>query len=206
MLRLIPTVLSLSLASCVPALTCPATSPGPTSPPELAAETHLAPAPPAVAVPQASAAVHGPLAHPATFSVPPLLTEADGRFDLRGLASTVSLSCRLNKTAFYKFDEGQLEPAEEEMRFQIDAIALHAGTARLIGNLGASDVTVSRTSGGSMHIVEATSSGTINTLVVFPIRSALDDAFLAAFSRHVVGVRPTPMVSQYVGTCKPLLQ
>jgi hypothetical protein len=81
-------------------------------------------------------------------------------------------------------------------------IHLTEGTARFVGNIGASDVTASASESG-LWFLERTPAGNFNMITVFAT-NILAPAYPAVMSRHVIiGGEPVP--SQYYGTCRVLL-
>jgi hypothetical protein len=83
-----------------------------------------------------------------------------------------------------------------------DNIDLTEGTARLAGNIGASDVTTSASESG-LWFIERTPSGNFNLVTVFTT-STMAPEYPAVMSRHVV-IGGEPLPSQYYGTCRELL-
>jgi hypothetical protein len=83
-----------------------------------------------------------------------------------------------------------------------DNIELTEGTARFVGIIGASDVTVSMSQTG-LWLIERTPADNFNMITVFAT-NMLAPEYPAVMSRHVmIGGEPVP--SQYYGTCRVLL-
>ncbi len=80
-----------------------------------------------------------------------------------------------------------------------DSIDLQMQTARLISNIGASDVKVLLSLSG-ISFLEETGSGNFNFTTVFA-ESSSEGGFIVVASRHV-NLLSGPLVSQYHGTCK----
>jgi hypothetical protein len=83
-----------------------------------------------------------------------------------------------------------------------DNIDLTEGTARFVGNIGASDVTASASESG-LWFLERTPAGNFNLVTVFAT-STMAPEYPAVMSRHVV-VGDEPVPSQYYGTCRVLM-
>lgn len=80
-----------------------------------------------------------------------------------------------------------------------DAIDLVAGTGRLIGNAGASDIVV-LASGAGLTLIESTDTGNYVFTTIFADKAKASGEFIAVMSRHMsFDGRPFP--SQYHGTC-----
>ena len=123
------------------------------------------------------------------------------------LAAIESLRCSFPVFATVTWSEVSPEVATktQEFSFQIDAINASEGTARIIGNAGADDLTVLLSSGG-LSFLEATPGGNLNLTSVF--RPHTDtDRLAAVHSRHIANFVPgvpqaQPYVSQNYGYCE----
>ncbi len=80
-----------------------------------------------------------------------------------------------------------------------DSIDLQKKTARLISNVGATDVEALLSLSG-ISFLEETGSGNFNFTTVFA-ESSSEGGFIVVTSRHV-NLISAPLVSQYHGTCK----
>jgi hypothetical protein len=80
-----------------------------------------------------------------------------------------------------------------------DNIDLTEGTARFVGTVGASDVTVSVSQTG-LWLIERTPADNFNMITVFAT-NILAPEYPAVMSRHVI-IGDEPMPSQYYGTCR----
>lgn len=85
-----------------------------------------------------------------------------------------------------------------------DSIEILKGTARLIGNAGAEDVTVILSLNG-LTFVEQTPTGSLNITTVYAeavetLGTGLD-VFMAVTSRHIA-INFVPLPSQYYGSCR----
>ncbi|MFZ5931717.1 MAG: hypothetical protein ACOY15_10945 [Pseudomonadota bacterium] len=117
-----------------------------------------------------------------------------------------TLRCKFDETFFtstYGEKGGQVktEKNSDIMEIVFDSINRTSGKARLIGNAGAEDVTISGTN-GVLHIVEITPSGNMNLVTVYN-HPMPNDGLFAINSRHV-GNAQFPMVSHMIGNCTPL--
>jgi len=106
-----------------------------------------------------------------------------------------ALKCQFPKGVTY--DGGKLEEdAQKDFSLIFDSIDLTKGTARLIGNIGASDVVVIANA-STLNFIEVTPVGYLNVTTLFHLPE-----MPAVHSRHVV-IIDEPMPSQRYGTCKP---
>ena len=110
--------------------------------------------------------------------------------DPDGLSAAVGFRC--------SFAEMGLDMAVDEVSFEGEN---RFGTARLIGNTGAVDMTAVREfTGGSMSFIEITSGGSVHLLTVYALRR-VDGAFEAVYSRHF-GFMGFPGASHDEGPCR----
>ncbi|MBC7625278.1 MAG: hypothetical protein H7232_18075 [Aeromicrobium sp.] len=112
--------------------------------------------------------------------------------------TAVTLECDFNSGVFHA---GSEKTAITSDKFQLlyDAIDARAGTARLIGNLGASEVKVIERA-GRLTFIEVTASGNVTLTTVY--RTGAAAPYPAIHSRHV-GLLTEPWGSQMYGTCSP---
>lgn len=126
----------------------------------------------------------------------------------RAAASTVSLSavrslkCQFPRGIFIKWNGGTISPESDgeglpEIFF--DNINFATGKARIIGNNGASDVSLIRQSAG-LSFVETTTFGSVIITTIFT-HSTPDGEYLAVMSRHIDSLA-SPLPSQYYGMCR----
>ncbi len=80
-----------------------------------------------------------------------------------------------------------------------DSIDLTTGKARMIGEIGATDVLVFAT-GSGLTFIEYTNSGNIHITTVFARYVDGTTDFVVVTSRHLL-LLDTPLPSQYHGTC-----
>lgn len=116
-----------------------------------------------------------------------------------------TLRCMFTVTATADMDKdtpvARVTPSTFELIF--DQVDLKNGSARLIGNIGASDVMVIRGDNG-LTFVEGTQSGVIQVTAVYTGALA-DGRFKAVASRHT-GAFGMPIPSQAYGACRGLVQ
>lgn len=147
--------------------------------------------------------VAGPKAKPAPVA-PSQAQQADAlQARLQGART---LRCAFTKTTSVDWEPSgalKTETRDERLAFDFDAVDLEKHRARVLGNQGASDVSVHGT-GGGVTFVELTASGNFITTTVAPWLAPSGE-FAAVHSRHVI-VAPgmPPVFSQFYGTCKPL--
>src|SRR5262245_15920541 len=119
-----------------------------------------------------------------------------------------SVKCVFTNGVFTVFEKTAFEskPAgQKPIDLHFDAIDTKEGTARVIGNQGAGDVSVFATLGG-LTFMEPVGSGGLNFTTVFGDSTGLENEYLGVHSRH----RPVPMelggpmLSQWYGTCRIL--
>lgn len=81
-----------------------------------------------------------------------------------------------------------------------DSIDTRAGKARIIGNIGASNVIVQMDSFGALWIVDSPPAGFIFVTTILPIYAAGTDEFIILESRHS-WIRTDALATQSSGTC-----
>ena len=122
--------------------------------------------------------------------------------DIRDLLSTGSLRCAFYWYASVDWDADEPDAdiaTEEDFIFQIDAIDLSGGTARMIGNSAAADLNL--ISGADrLSFMELTPIGAINLTTVYAWRDS-EGSFKSVHSRHIAIRGPFP--SQHYGRCEP---
>jgi len=121
---------------------------------------------------------------------------------LNRLFSARSLKCTLGEGASGDWKGGKLEVRKGKWKtvLHFDNINIKAGTARLIGNQGSEDVTVTSTNKG-VTFVELTFTGNLNFTTVFASYKKGTSEFIMVTSRHM-DLMGAPLPSQYHGTCK----
>ena len=115
-----------------------------------------------------------------------------------------ALRCTLPTGATTDWDSGQpstkLNRPDPKFVLHFENIDRVSGKARVVSNVGASDVNVWYTAGG-VHFVEQTGAGNLMITSVFPFSTA--DGLIAVHSRHMATFTG-PFPSQTHGTCKVL--
>lgn len=122
-----------------------------------------------------------------------------------------SLRCVLNEgysgiweDGNYKIEKGKFSASEKDSTSFYDSINIKAGTARIIGNQGASDVIV-LTTPICLTFIEKTPAGSLMIMTVFAYYKRGTNEFVCVYSRHFGAMSQTklgPMPSQWHGTCK----
>jgi len=113
-----------------------------------------------------------------------------------------SLKCEFPTSASNDWQKDAPEPIVEKgqkFAFYIDGIGTSKGTARIIGNAGAKDLTVV-SSKELIHFLETTPSGNLNITTVFDARTK-DGRYKAVHSRHMT-MMGGPLPSQAYGFCR----
>ena len=95
-------------------------------------------------------------------------------------------------------DEPQVKNARQEFGFQIDGINHQQRSARIIGNVGADDLTALR-GADAVSFLERVPAGTVHVTTVYAWRNK-EGRFKAVHSRHVTIGGPAP--SQHYGYCQ----
>ena len=105
-------------------------------------------------------------------------------------------------TNWDKIDEPSLGIDEQDPGLEYTFDSIGQQKARLIGNVGASDVIVLRTRHG-LHLLEILPAGSINTTTIYSGRENVPGGYFASVaSRHPYIIGPSP--SQRYGKCKVL--
>jgi len=118
------------------------------------------------------------------------------------LSKLKSLKCEFPTSATSDWQEDVPKPKVkkgQKFAFHLDGIDSTKGTARIIGNAGAKDLTVVSTP-ESTHFLETTPSGNLNITTVFDARTK-DERYKAVHSRHVT-MMGGPLPSQAYGFCR----
>lgn len=94
----------------------------------------------------------------------------------------------------------EIDESDKPLEYIFDSIGQQQ--ARLIGNVGASDVVVVRT-GEGLHLLEILPAGSVNTTTIYSSRENVPGGYFALVaSRHPYFIGPAP--SQSYGKCKVL--
>jgi hypothetical protein len=127
---------------------------------------------------------------------------AETAFD--SLLKAKSLRCTFTIGSAANSKTGILKPSivKEDMTIVFDSIDLRKGTARGVGEAGASNEIAAMTPTG-MTFIEQTGSGNYVFTTVFAEEQDPSERFLAAMSRHMQMIG-TIIVSQYYGACQVL--
>lgn len=116
------------------------------------------------------------------------------------LLNAKSLQCSFIKGYSGVWESGGLDISKGEMPPLIfDSVNLKTSTARLIGNVGGTDVSVTATLKG-LTFIEQTTTGNLNFTTVYG-DIADDGDFITVHSRHL-SIFGQPYSSQFHGTCK----
>ena len=116
-----------------------------------------------------------------------------------------TVKCVYPTTAIVNWEElndpdPEIDEPDKPLEYTFDSIGQQQ--ARLIGNVGASDVVVVRT-GEGLHLLEILPGGSINTTTIYSSReNVIGGYFASVASRHpyIIG----PAASQSYGKCKVL--
>jgi hypothetical protein len=121
----------------------------------------------------------------------------------KALVAARSLKCQIGPGSVGKWSGAKISVEKDSLdsALHFDSIDLKSGKARLIGDQGASDVTVWATASG-ITFVERTAFGNLVITTVFSERVPGKAAFYAVVSRHMQMLRGNPLPSQYHGSCK----
>lgn len=104
------------------------------------------------------------------------------------------------KNAKIKINITKWADKKEDNIFTIDQINIKTGTARLSGNVGATDVRAISSASG-LTFIEKTPYGNYSYTTVFPVRNH-ENRYFFVQSRHILLSENDPLPSQYYGTCK----
>ena len=116
-----------------------------------------------------------------------------------------TVKCVYPTTAIVNWEElddpdPEIDEPDKPLEYTFDSIGQKQ--ARLIGNVGASDVVVVRT-GEGLHLLEILPFGSVNTTTIYPNRENVSGGdFASVSSRHPYLFGPIP--SQHYGKCKVL--
>lgn len=113
-----------------------------------------------------------------------------------GLAS--ALKCDFDSGVFHAWGE-KTQINSDHFSLIYNSINVKSRTARLIGNIGASDIAVVE-SVGHLTFLEVTPSGNVTVTTVYTSGKKLP--YPAVHSRHV-GLQREPWGSQMYGSCSP---
>lgn len=121
----------------------------------------------------------------------------------KALVAARSLKCQIGPGSVGKWAGAKISVEKDsfDSALHFDSIDLKSGKARLIGDQGASDVTVLGTASG-ITFVEQTGFGNLVITTVFRERIPGKTEFYAVVSRHMLMLRGDPLASQYHGSCK----
>jgi hypothetical protein len=126
----------------------------------------------------------------------------------KALLAARSLKCQIGAGSVGKWSGAKISGAKISVEkdnldsaLHFDSIDLKSGKARLIGNQGASDVSVWGTVSG-ITFVEQTGFGNVAITTVFSERIPGKEEFYVVVSRHMQMLRGNPLPSQYHGSCK----
>ncbi len=122
-------------------------------------------------------------------------------------SQTLSFRCNFTDGQATNFDKGipKINRETKFMELVFDQIDKTKSTARLIGNIGVAQIQALE-GDESIHLVEITNSGNLNiTTIFFTDKSKISGSFPVVHSRHMKTLSG-PFPSQYVGTCRELLQ
>ena len=122
------------------------------------------------------------------------------------LARAHSLRCTfsLSSTIWVRSGRRTAETTAEKGEVVYDSIDTAKGTARIIGNIGASNLVAWReASSGSLWLREMTPSGNEVTTTIFPMYVEGGDEFVVIESRHSM-VGQTVLGEEASGSCRVL--
>jgi hypothetical protein len=117
------------------------------------------------------------------------------------LIAAKSLKCQFTFGAAgkWKGDKIKIEKVSDDWTMYFDSIDLKNNKARLIGSVGATDVTAIPSLQG-IHFLEQTDSGNIMLTTVFFDNEKGIANYIAVTSRHIALFGSAPMPQQYHGT------
>ena len=122
--------------------------------------------------------------------------------DADALFQAQSIKCEWGQGTTARWNEGRpsLKQASWDAGIVFDSIDTQAGTARIIGNVGAGDISVMVTPVG-LTFIEQTGVGGLNFTTVFKHFVEPENvARVSVTSRHIT-IFGSPFPSQYHGTC-----
>ena len=130
-------------------------------------------------------------------------TSAEGQ-DTQKLSSTKTFRCSFVSSVSADMDKDTPRPAvsRDTLELVFDQLDHRAGTGRLIGNHGGSDVNV-MSAREAVTILEPLGSGVMHVTVIY-LGQTTDGRFKAVHSRHTALPGGQPFPSQFYGSCRPL--
>ena len=131
-----------------------------------------------------------------------LMTPVTAFAQVASLVNTRSWRCDFPTAAVTDWLEERAEPEVITQNFTItiDNVDAANGTARIIGDTGASDLIVV-SGAGVLHFLEGTGSGNMNVTTIFNASTPASQ-LKAVHSRHVL-ILGDPLPSQAYGYCRP---
>lgn len=128
------------------------------------------------------------------------------RRDVSRINAVKSVRCAFTTLATGNWRDGAavVETKQTKMALGFDSVNTDDGTARMLGDFGASDIIV-RLSEGTLHFVQSFREGPLYTTTIFPFESR-PGYFRAVHTRHeytevsVPGFTSRP--EQYYGECE----
>ena len=121
---------------------------------------------------------------------------------LQALRSARSFRCSFPQYATVDWDRDQPQlqtGTADDFVLQIDGVDYSTGDARMIGNVGASDL-MAMAGVMSVSFIEQTPSRSVNLTSIYAWRDSMGRRFKAVHSRHTAILGPSP--SQYFGYCE----
>lgn len=121
------------------------------------------------------------------------------------LKAAKTFRCTFNAKAFAEMNGDVPKPKTGVEQFDLifDQINLEKGTARLIGNIGASDLIVLNGL-NRISLLEVTDTGNVQITVIYAVQNA-DGQFKAVHSRHTAWEGRRLLPSQSYGSCLSLM-
>lgn len=138
-----------------------------------------------------------------TFLIFSLSSADDFQPTFKRLVQSRSLQCTFRVGTQADWKDGRLKPSsvsEPDLFLHFDEIDTKKRTARLIGSVGAADVTAILTP-SQLSFIERTGFGYLNITTVFPSYENGAQDFVAVTSRYVM-FPLDPFPSQYYGPCQ----
>jgi hypothetical protein len=125
--------------------------------------------------------------------------------DIEKLQTTKTFRCLFTLTVSASMDRDTPQAAlnRDRMELVFDQVDLRMGTARLIGNVGAEDVSVIAGE-ESITFFERTGTGNVQVTAIYMAQDS-GGAFKAVHSRHTAMLGGIPIASQMYGSCRPLM-
>jgi hypothetical protein len=122
-------------------------------------------------------------------------------------SQTLAFRCNFSNGQITNFDNGKPNTKRESKFAELvfDQIDFDKRTARLIGNVGVSQVQVFEGE-NLVHLIETTTSGNLNLTTIYTNEKSMSSgSFPVVHSRHLKTSTTSPLPSQYIGLCKKLL-